>query len=57
MTGILQEVSQYQKPLISQETKMNQEQLKKFYEELEKQNSWGKNQIKTMLLEVIAGLR
>lgn len=36
---------------------MTETQLKKFYEELEKQNSWGKNQIKTMLLEVIAGLR
>ena len=36
---------------------MNPEQLKKFYEELEKQPTWGKNQIKTMLLEVIAGLR
>lgn len=36
---------------------MTQEQLQKFYAELEKQNSWGKNQVKTMLLEVIAGLR
>jgi hypothetical protein len=36
---------------------MTQEQLKKFYEILETQNSWGKNQIKQMLLEVIAGLR
>ena len=36
---------------------MTPEQLKKFYEELEKQNSWGKNQIKTMLLEIIAGVR
>jgi len=36
---------------------MTKDQLAKFYEELEKQNSWGKNQIKTMLLEVIAGLR
>ncbi len=36
---------------------MTQEQLERFYKELEKQNSWGKNQIKQMLLEVIAGLR
>jgi hypothetical protein len=36
---------------------MTQEQLKKFYEILETQNSWGKNQIKEMLLEVIAGVR
>ena len=36
---------------------MTPEQLKRFYEILELQNSWGKNQIKTMLLEVIAGLR
>ena len=36
---------------------MTQSQLEIFYVELEKQNSWGKNQIKTMLLEVIAGIR
>ena len=36
---------------------MTPEQLKRFYEILETQNSWGKNQIKTMLLEVIAGLK
>jgi len=36
---------------------MTPEQLKRFYEILETQNSWGKNQIKQMLLEVIAGLR
>ncbi len=36
---------------------MTPEQLKRFYEILETQNSWGKNQIKTMLLEVIAGIK
>lgn len=36
---------------------MTPEQLKRFYEILETQNSWGKNQVKTMLLEVIAGIR
>lgn len=36
---------------------MTQEQLKKFYEILETKNSWGKNELKQMLLEVIAGLR
>jgi hypothetical protein len=36
---------------------MTPEQLKRFYEILETQNSWGKNQVKQMLLEVIAGIR
>ena len=36
---------------------MTQEQLERFYKILETQNSWGKNQIKTVLLEVIAGIR
>ena len=36
---------------------MTQEQLERFYAILETQNSWGKNQIKTVLLEVIAGIR
>ena len=36
---------------------MTQEQLERFYKILDTQNSWGKKQIKTMLLEVIAGIR
>ena len=36
---------------------MTNEQLELFYKILETKNSWGKNEIKTILLEVIAGLR
>ena len=36
---------------------MTKEQLEIFYKILETKNSLGKNEIKTMLLEVIAGLR
>ena len=36
---------------------MTQEQLALFYKILETKNSWGKNEIKQMLLEVIAGIR
>lgn len=36
---------------------MTQEQLKTFYAILETKNSWGKNEVKTLLLEVIAGIR
>ena len=36
---------------------MTPEQLERFYKILETQNSWSKNQIKTVLLEVIAGIR
>ena len=36
---------------------MTQEQLDLFYKILETKNSWGKNEIKQMLLEVIAGIR
>ena len=36
---------------------MTNEQLEIFYRILETKNSCGKNEIKTMLLEVIAGLR
>lgn len=36
---------------------MNQEQLDLFYKTLETKNSWGKNEIKTVLLEIIAGIR
>jgi hypothetical protein len=36
---------------------MSDEKLKLFYEILESKNSWGKNEIKKILLEVIAGIR
>lgn len=36
---------------------MTTEQLKLFYQILETKNSWGKNEIKTVLLEVAAGVR
>lgn len=36
---------------------MTQEQLKTFYRYLETKNSWGKNEIKQLLLEVVAGIR
>lgn len=36
---------------------MTQEHLKTFYAILETKNSWGKNEVKTLLLEVIAGIR
>lgn len=36
---------------------MTKEQLQLFYKILESKNSWGKNEIKTMLLEVVAGVR
>ena len=36
---------------------MTKEQLEIFYRILETKNSWCKTEIKTMLLEVIAGLR
>lgn len=36
---------------------MTQEQLNLFYQILETKNSWGKNEIKTVLLEVKAGIR
>jgi hypothetical protein len=35
---------------------MTKEQLKLFYTHLEKKNSWGKNEIKKLLLEIIAGI-
>lgn len=35
---------------------MTKEQLKLFYELLESKNSWGKNVVKKLLLEVIAGI-
>ena len=36
---------------------MTKEQLAIFYKILETKNSWGKNELKQMLLEVIVGLR
>ncbi len=36
---------------------MTQDQLKLFYQILETKNSWGKNEIKTILLEVCSGIR
>jgi hypothetical protein len=36
---------------------MTTEQLKRFYAVLDTKNSWGKNEIKQVLLEVIAGVR
>lgn len=36
---------------------MTEEQLKTFYAILSTKNSWGKNEVKTLLLEVIAGIR
>ena len=36
---------------------MTQDQLQLFYTILETKNSWGKNEIKTVLLEVASGIR
>lgn len=36
---------------------MTQEQLQLFYKILETKNSWGKNEIKQLLLEVVSGIR
>jgi hypothetical protein len=36
---------------------MTKEQLQLFYKILETKNSWGKNEIKTLLLEIAAGIR
>jgi len=36
---------------------MSVEQLKLFYSILETKNSWGKNEIRTVLLEIAAGIR
>ena len=35
---------------------MTQEQLKLFYELLETKNSWGKNEIKKLLLEITSNI-
>jgi len=36
---------------------MTPEQLKLFYAILETKNSWGKNEIRQVLLEVVSGIR
>lgn len=36
---------------------MTKEQLKLFYAILDTKNSWGKNEIKTLLLEITSGIR
>lgn len=36
---------------------MSDDKLKLFYQILESKNSWGKNEIRTLLLEIIAGIR
>ena len=36
---------------------MTQEQLQLFYKILNTKNSWGKNEIRTVLLEIAAGIR
>ena len=36
---------------------LTQEQLDLFYKILDTKNSWGKNEIKTILLEIAAGIR
>jgi len=36
---------------------MTADQLKLFYTILETKNSWGKNELKQMLLEVVSGIR
>ena len=36
---------------------MTQEQLNLFYRILETKNSWGKNEIRQVLLEIAAGIR
>ena len=36
---------------------MTPEQLRLFYQILETKNSWGKNEIKQVLLEVASGIR
>jgi hypothetical protein len=35
---------------------MTQEQLTKFYEVLATKNSWGKNEIRQLLLEIVSGV-
>lgn len=44
-------------PQALMELRMTPEQLKLFYEILETKNSWGKNEIRTLLLEIVSGIR
>lgn len=41
----------------SQEKAMTQEQLATLLQEIEKKNSWGKNELKDLILKVIAGIK
>ena len=36
---------------------MTKEQLQLFYKILDTKNSWGKNEIKQLVLEIVAGIR
>lgn len=36
---------------------MSADQLKLFYTILETKNSWGKNEVRTLLLEIVSGIR
>ena len=36
---------------------MTQEQLNLFYQILNSKNSWGKNEIRQVLLEIVSGIR
>lgn len=36
---------------------MTPEQLRLFYEILDTKNSWGKNEVRTLLLEIVSGIR
>ena len=36
---------------------MSQEQLQKLLSKLEEKNSWGKNEIKFLILDIIAGVK
>lgn len=35
---------------------MSKEELKQLLQEIEKKNSWGKNEIKELILKVVAGM-
>ena len=44
-------------PSTDRSCNMTKEQLKLFYEILDTKNSWGKNEIRTLLLEIVSGIR
>ena len=52
VTEILEDILQR-----SQEKAMTQEQLATLLQEIEKKNSWGKNELKDLILKVIAGIK